>query len=135
MENEAGDKIFSGWMWDMYKEYVRKITRTASQGARSDEQMKSDYAKIYREFEIKILATDKVGMIVVFKDLDSYTFQQIEPYLSEEAFFKFLFDRYGACKFKVNLYHEGTFIATKNFKIEEGPEKWRELLKQREGKG
>ena len=135
MEDAAKDKTFSGWMWDMYKEYVRKITRTASQGARSDEQMKSDYAKIYREFEIKILATDKVGMIVVFRDLDSYTFEQIEPYLDEKAFFKFLFARYGACKFKVNLYHDGTFIATKNFKIEEGPEKWRELLKQREGKG
>jgi len=31
------------------------------------------------------------------------------------------------------VYYEGIFIATKNFKIEEGPEKWRELLKQREG--
>ena len=133
MMETAKENIFWGWMWDMYKEYVRKITRTASQGARSDEQMQSDYSKIYKEFEIKVLATDKVGMIVVFRDLDSYTFEQVEPFLEDAAFFKFLFDHYGACKFKVNLYLEGTFIATKNFKIEEGPEKWRELLKQREG--
>ena len=127
----AKENIFWGWMWDMYKEYVRKITRTASQGARSDEQMQSDYSKIYKEFEIKVLATDKVGMIVVFRDLASYTFEQVEPYLEDAAFFKFLFDHYGACKFKVNLYLDGTFIATKNFKIEEGPEKWRELLRGR----
>ena len=127
----AKENIFWGWMWDMYKEYVRKITRTASQGARSDEQMQSDYSKIYKEFEIKVLATDKVGKIVVFRDLDSYTFEQVEPYLEDAAFFKFLFDHYGACKFKVNLYLDGTFIATKNFKIEEGPEKWRELLRGR----
>jgi hypothetical protein len=125
---------YQGWIWDMFQEYVRKITRTASTGAMSLEEMQSRYQKMHREFEIKIMISDKVGMIIQFLDLDMYRFADFESVLEEPAFLKFLSDQYGGGKYKVNLYYGGTFIATKNFKIEEGPEKWRELLKQRESR-
>ena len=112
----------------MFREYVRKITRTASTGAMPEEKMQERYRTMYREFEIKIMVSDKVGMIVQFLDLDMYRFSDFEDLTDEAAFLGFLSEKYGQGKFKVNLYHNGTFIATKNFKIEEGPEKWRELL-------
>ena len=127
------DSVYEGWVWDMFQEYVRKITRTASSGAMSEEKMQTRYETIYRDFEIKIMVSDKVGMIVQFIDLDMYTYTSFENLLKPEAFLEFLSNLYGQGKFKVNLYSEGTFIATKNFKIEEGPEKWREILKGREG--
>lgn len=126
--------IYNGWMWGMFEEYVRKITRTASTGAMPPEEMQSRYLKMHREFEVKIMVSDKVGMIVQFLDLDMYRFQDFESILEGSAFLGFLAEKYGQGKFKVNLYHNGTFIATKNFKIEEGPEKWRGLLKQREAR-
>ena len=126
--------IHHDWMWDMFQEYVRKITRTASTGAMPLEEMQSRYQRMHRDFDIKIMISDKVGMIIQFLDLDMYRYTDFEPLLEPASFLNFLSEKYGGGKFKVNLYHDGTFIATKNFKIEEGPEKWRELLKQREAK-
>lgn len=122
---------YTGWMWDMFQEYVRKITRTASTGAMPPEEMRDRYERMFREFDIKIMVSDKVGMIIQFLDLDMYRYPDLEAIQKEADFLGFLFDHYGAGKFKVNLYHNGTFVATKNFKIEEGPEKWREILKSR----
>ncbi len=121
----------TGWMWDMFLEYVRKITRTASTGAKPVEEMQQQFDEMHRDFEIKIMVSDQVGMIVQFLDLDMYLFSDFENTLEDAAFLKFLSDKYGQGKYKVNLYHSHTFVATKNFKIEEGPEKWRELLKSR----
>ena len=117
----------------MFREYVRKITRTASTGAMPEEKMQERYRTMYREFEIKIMVSDKVGMIVQFLDLDMYRFHDFESLTDEAALLGFLSEKYGQGKFKINLYHNGTFIATKNFKIEEGPEKWRDLLASRKG--
>ena len=126
------DTIHQGWIWDMFQEYVRKITRTASSGAMPREEMEARFLKMYRDFDIKIMVSDKVGMIIKFLDLDNYRYSDFDACHKEPAFLKFLFGKYGAGKFKVNLYHGGTFVATKNFKIEEGPEIWREILSQRE---
>lgn len=128
------ETIYRGWIWDMFQEYVRKITRTASTGAMPLEEMQSRYQRMHQDFDIKIMISDKVGMIIQFLDLDMYRYTDFESLLEPSAFLNFLSDKYGGGKFKVNLYHDGTFIATKNFKIEEGPEKWRDLLKQREGR-
>jgi hypothetical protein len=122
------ENVYHGWIWDMFQEYVRKITRTASTGAMPLSEMQERYRGLYRDFEIKLMVSDKVGMIVQFLDLDLYRYADFEAITEESAFLKFLFEKYGQGKYKVNLYHNGTFIATKNFKIEEGPEKWRELL-------
>ena len=131
----AQNQPYHGWIWDMFQEYVRKITRTASTGAMPLEEMQSRYQKMHRDFEIKIMVSDKVGMIVQFLDLDLYHYPDFESLLEASAFLNFLSEKYGGGKFKVNLYYDGTFIATKNFKIEEGSEKWRELLKSRERGG
>ena len=116
----------------MFQEYVRKITRTASSGAMRLEKMQERYQTMYKDFEIKVMVSDKVGMIVQFLDLDVYTYSDFINLLEETAFLGFLRNKYGQGKFKVNLYHNWTFVATKNFKIEEGPEKWREILKSRD---
>lgn len=132
MEGKEKD-IFSGWMWSMFKEYVRKITRTASSGAMKEELMQARYQKMFRDFEIKTMASDKVGMIIQFLDLEDFKYQDLEAIQSESDFMSFLSERYGLGKFKVNLYYEGSFIATKNFKIETGEEKWRPLVKDNAG--
>lgn len=127
------ETIHTGWMWDMFQEYVRKITRTASTGAMPEEEMQERYRAMHRELEIKIMVSDKVGTIIQFLDLGMYRFHDFEGLTGEAAFLGFLSEKYGQGKFKINLYHNGTFIATKNFKIEEGPEKWRGLLADRKG--
>ena len=126
------ETIYTGWMWSMFREYVRKITRTASTGAMPEEELQKRYQNLHRDFEIKIMVSDKIGMIIQFIDLDMYQMGDFENLIEETPFLGFLSEKYGQGKFKVNLYHHGTFIATKNFKIEEGPEKWRGLLKSKD---
>lgn len=122
------ESLYQGWMWDMFQEYVRKITRTATTGAMSEEEMQRRFKKLHEGFEIKIMVSDKVGMIVQFLDLDLYQTEDFSKFREEKEFLAFLREKYGQGKFKVNLYDQGTFVATKNFKIEEGPELWRDLL-------
>jgi hypothetical protein len=124
------DLLFNGWLWEMFKEYVRKIRRTASSGAPTLEEMRDSYRKIFRDSSVKILVEEKVGMIVVFNDLEERTTAQLEGMLEEPALMAYLAETYGRGKFKINLYHGMTFVATKNFKVlaEALPERWREIV-------
>jgi hypothetical protein len=131
------DLLFHGWLWEMFKEYVRKIRRTASSGAPTLEEMRDSYQKIFRDSSVKILVEEKVGMIVVFNDLEERTTAQIEEMMEEPALIAYLADAYGRGKFKINLYHGMTFVATKNFKVlDEGlPERWREIVARKKAEG
>lgn len=121
---------FQGWLWEMFKEYVRKIRRTASTGAPSDDMIQESYQKIFHEASIKIMVEEKVGMIVVFHDLEERTTQQLEGMMEEKVLMAYLANTYGHGKFKINLYHGMTFVATKNFRVldESLPEIWREIV-------
>jgi hypothetical protein len=128
---EENDSFFSGWLWEMFKEYVRKIRRTASSGAPSIEEMRESYRKIFDASSVKIMVEEKVGMIVVFNDLEERTTAELTGMMEEPALMDYLAKTYGRGKFKINLYHGMTFVATKNFKVldETLPEKWREIVK------
>ncbi|MFY9271139.1 MAG: hypothetical protein WAO55_15455 [Candidatus Manganitrophaceae bacterium] len=133
------DDLFKGWLWEMFKEYVRKIRRTASHGAPELTEMKGQYQQIFSEASIKILVEEKVGMIVVFNELEERTTPQLEGMMTEEALMAYLARTYGRGKYKINLYHGLTFVATHNFKVldETLPEGWREIVarnKAAEGK-
>lgn len=114
----------------MFKEYIRKIRRSASTGAPDLKMMQEKYQEIFPEASIKILVEEKVGMIVVFNELEARTTGNLTELLSKEALMAYLAKTYGRGKFKINLYHGLTFVATRNFKIEDPslPEHWREIV-------
>lgn len=124
------ENLFKGWLWEMFKEYVRKIRRTASHGAPELSDMKEKYQKIFSEASIKILVEEKVGMIVVFNDLESRTTAELGEMMEEAELMAYLAKTYGRGKYKINLYHGLTFVATHNFKVleESLPEIWREIV-------
>lgn len=124
------EDLFKGWLWEMFKEYVRKIRRTASAGAPEVSEMKERYREIFPNASIKILVEEKIGMIVVFNDLESRTTAELEGLLEEEGLMAYLAKNYGHGKYKINLYDGLTFIATHNFKVtdESLPERWREIV-------
>ncbi len=123
---------FKSWLWYMFKEYVRKIRRSASSGAPEVSAMKEKYIQIYPEASIKIMIEEKVGMIVVFNDLEERTTAELDDILSKEQLMAYLEKTYGRGKYKINLYQGMTFIATRNFRVrleeESVPEKWREIV-------
>lgn len=121
-----------GWLWSMFKEYVRKIRRTASTGAPELTVMKEKYLSIFHEASIKILVEEKVGMIVVFNDLESRSTAELDGLFEKPQLMAYLGEKYGRGKFKINLYHGMTFVATQNFRVgledESLPEHWREIV-------
>ncbi len=135
------DIPMKGWLWDMFKEYVRKIRRTASTGAPELSVMREKYLEIFPDASIKILVEEKVGMIVVFNDLESRTTAELTELIELPALMAYLEKNYGRGKYKINLYHGLTFVATRNFKVkhedESIPELWREIVaknKEKEAK-
>ncbi|HIE64363.1 MAG: hypothetical protein ABGX83_08915 [Nitrospira sp.] len=103
--------------------------------------MKIRYEQIYPEASIKIMIEEKVGMIVVFNDLEERTTAELDDILSQEQLMAYLEKTYGRGKYKINLYEGMTFIATRNFRVkledESVPEIWREIVarnKAAEGK-
>ncbi|HEY5600414.1 MAG TPA: hypothetical protein VIK48_06950 [Candidatus Manganitrophaceae bacterium] len=134
------DDLFTGWLWEMFKEYVRKIRRTASTGAPELSDMKEKYQKIFPEASVKILVEEKVGMIVVFNELETRSTAELQGLMEQARLMAHLAETYGRGKYKINLYHGLTFIATHNFRVEDEslPERWREIVarnKAAEGKG
>ncbi len=121
-----------GWLWSMFKEYVRKIRRTASTGAPALKVMQAKYQSIYPEASIKILVEEKVGMIVVFNDLESRTTAELDGLMENEQLMAYLAKTYGRGKYKINLYHGMTFVATQNFRVEDESltELWRPMVEK-----
>jgi hypothetical protein len=124
------ENLFHGWLWEMFAEYVRKIRRTASTGAPAIEGIKEKYQQIFHDASVKFLVEEKVGMIVVFNELEERTTAQLKDLMEETALMAYLAKTYGHGKYKINLYHGMTFVATHNFKVldESLPEIWREIV-------
>jgi hypothetical protein len=122
--------LFQGWLWEMFREYVRKIRRTASTGAPELSVMQVQYQQLFPESSVKFLVEEKRGMIVVFNDLEDRTTAQLSGMMEEPQLLKYLAETYGRGKYKINLYHGMTFVATHNFKVldETLPERWREKV-------
>ncbi len=123
---------FKGWLWEMFKEYIRKIERTASTGAPELSMIKEKYQAIFPNGSIMILVEEKVGMIVVFNELESRETSELTDLMEEEKLLAYLEKHYGRGKYKINFYNGLTFIATHNFRVkleeESVPEIWREIV-------
>ena len=121
-----------GWLWEMFREYVRKIRRTASSGAPTVSVMREKYVEIFPEASIKILIEEKVGMIVIFNELEERTTDELKDIFELPKLMAYLEKNYGRGKYKINLYHGMTFVATRNFRVkledESVPEIWRGIV-------
>jgi hypothetical protein len=124
------ENLFTGWLWEMFREYVRKIRRTASTGAPAIEGIKEKYSQIFHGASVKFLVEEKVGMIVVFNELEERTTAQLKDIMEEPSLMAYLAKTYGHGKYKINLYDGMSFVATHNFKVmdESLPETWREIV-------
>ncbi len=123
---------FKSWLWEMFKEYIRKIQRKASTGAPELAEIKKKYQEIFPNGSIKILVEEKVGMIVIFNDLESRKTSELVDLMELEELMAYLEKSYGRGKYKINFYDGITFIATRNFRVrleeEDVPELWREIV-------
>ncbi len=122
------DKLYAGLTWDLYKEHVKKFSHAAVKGLPTEEEMKETLASFVDTSTVKVLAQEKVGMVVTFHWLDTFPARDVCEVTDVKGF---LSGRYGGGKFKLNLYHGINFLSTKNWETE-GPPLWKTMIRTSE---
>jgi len=120
------EDIWQGLVWDLYKEHVKKFSHAMVKGMPSEEEMKATVLQILPESTVKVLAQEKVGMVVQFHFMAVYPALEVAKVPVSEVK-SFLAQRFGGGKFKLNLYHGINFLSTKNFETE-GPPLWKDMV-------
>lgn len=123
MENP---EIWQGLVWDLYKEHVKKFSHAMVKGMPTEAEMKATVIQMLPEATVKVLAQEKVGMVVQFHHMATYPAKEV-AIIPVSEIKKFLAERFGGGKFKLNLYQGIHFLSTKNYETE-GPPIWRDLV-------
>ena len=106
------------WFWNLLEDYIKRRTRQAKGQEYTKTDMEEDFKKVLPECRLKVYALIPAGMGMEFKLIGRYN--AIDLYHIEDPV-PFLGENYGGGKFKVNIYHEGTFAGTENFKTHGEP--------------
>ncbi|HEX9758819.1 MAG TPA: hypothetical protein VGB26_13635 [Nitrospiria bacterium] len=125
MENQD---IYKGMVWDLYREHIKKFSHAQVKGYPSEEEQKSAFQTLLPDSTVKVLAQEKVGMVVQFHFMDRYKAMDMAFVENVKGF---LSERFGGGKFKLNLYNGINFLSTKNFETE-GPPLWKDMIKEEE---
>lgn len=112
------------WIWDIYKDYVRKSLRRLKNYEPSEAQLQQAFIDIMSESTVSVLVQEPWQTGVRFKGLTKYTAADMMPLLANPD--SFLLENFGGGKFKLNFHQGMNFIGTKNFKPE-GEAKWRDM--------
>ncbi|MBI5427792.1 MAG: hypothetical protein HZA02_05875 [Nitrospinae bacterium] len=108
------------WFWNLLEDYLKRRARQKKGPDYTRDDMDEDFRQILPETKLKFYALVPAGMGMEFKLIGKYETPELThledpvPYIAE---------KYGGGKFKVNIYHQGTFAGTENYKAHGDP-KW-----------
>ncbi len=122
------------WVYELLREYARKAVRRAKGDEPTEDEILATFKTIVADCTIRLLATEKVGMVLVFRDLETYPPDDPKRRQLIGDPTAFIAERFGGGKFKVNFYQGENFAATRNF-VTEGEPRWKVWLAAREGGG
>jgi hypothetical protein len=113
-------KARNWWFWNLLDDYIKRRTRQAKGPDYTKEDKDEEFKKVLPETKLKFYALVPAGMGMEFKLIGRYNSSEL---FHIEDPVPFIGETYGGGKFKVNIYHEGTFAGTENFKAH-GEPKW-----------
>lgn len=119
------------WVYELLREYARKSARRAKGDEPTEDEILVTFKAVVSGSTIRLLATEKVGMILVFRDLETYPSDDPRHRQLIGDPTAFIAERFGGGKFKVNFYEGENFAATRNF-VTEGEPLWKAWLAARE---
>ncbi|PIQ96721.1 MAG: hypothetical protein COV67_07980 [Nitrospinae bacterium CG11_big_fil_rev_8_21_14_0_20_56_8] len=111
------------WFWNLMEDYLKRRARQKNGPAYTRDHMDDDFKRILPETKLKVFALIPSGMGMEFKLIGFYETPEL---IEVEDPVPFIQEKYGGGKFKVNIYHEGTFAGTENFKTHGDPH-WVEI--------
>ena len=111
------------WFYNLMEDYLKRRAKHKIGPTYTRDDCEDDFKKILGETNLKFYVMLPLGMGMEFKLIGKFkTPELIEiedpvPYITEN---------YGGGKYKVNIYHQGTFCGTENYKAH-GHSKWVEV--------
>ena len=112
------------WAWDLIEPYLKKNLTNRGVEHPTKRQLLEEFASVWPEFTATIMVQEPWMRTIRFKRLVRLASAEMGAFLEDPK--KFIGDRFGGGKFKMNLHHGMHFVNTKNFKPE-GPPLWKDL--------
>jgi len=116
--------MIAQWAWELIEPYLRKTLANRGVERPTTRQLLEEFARVWPEFTATIMVQEPWMGTIRFKRLAKLPSTGMTEFLLDPR--KFIGDRFGGGKFKVNFHHGLHFVNTKNFKPE-GPPLWKDL--------
>ncbi|HLC42651.1 MAG TPA: hypothetical protein VJO34_13635 [Methylomirabilota bacterium] len=116
--------VIAEWAWELVEPYLRKRLQNRNVERPTKRQLLEEFAQVWPEFAATILVQEPYMGTIRFKRLVKLASGEMYPFLGDPL--KWVGERFGGGKFKMNLHHGMHFVNTKNFKPE-GPPTWKDL--------
>ncbi|HUF10870.1 MAG TPA: hypothetical protein VMO47_16240 [Rhodothermales bacterium] len=112
------------WLWPVFKSYIeRDLARKGLEDPSEEELAEALFATV-GACAVTILVQEPWQNSVRFKALARMPVAEATDLLADPM--KYLAERYGGGKFKLNFHEGWHFVATQNFKPD-GPPRWTDL--------
>ena len=111
------------WFFNLLEDHLKRRARQAHGREHTRDQMDTDMMQLLPDTNLKFYALVPSGMGMEFKLIAKYETPEL---IHLEDPVPFITETFGGGKFKVNIYHEGTFAGTENYKAHGDP-KWKEI--------
>ena len=112
------------WAWNLIEPYLKRNLWNRGVEHPTKKQLLEEFGRVWPQFTVTILVQEPWVGTVRFKRLAKLPSAEMDPLL--EAPEKFIAQRFGGGKFKLNFHHGLHFVNTKNLKPE-GPPIWKDL--------
>ncbi len=117
--------MIAQWAWGLIEPYLKKNLANRGVERPTKRQLLEEFARVWPEFTATVMVQEPWMGTIRFKRLAKLSAAEMDDFLEDPK--KFIGDRFGGGKFKVNFHHGLHFVNTKNFKPE-GPSLWKDLL-------
>ncbi len=121
MKDEA---VLPQWAWELIEAYLKKNLANRGVERPTKRQLLEEFARVWPAFTATIMVQEPWMGTIRFKRLARLSSREMDAFLEDPM--KFIGERFGGGKFKMNLHHGLHFVSTKNFKPE-GPPLWKDL--------
>ncbi|MFQ5481187.1 MAG: hypothetical protein ACE5ER_00410 [Nitrospinaceae bacterium] len=116
-------KAQNWWFFNLLEDHLKRRAKHKHGSDYTKQQMREDMMTFLHETKLKVYALVPVGMGMEFKLIGKYDTPEL---IEIEDPVPFIAEKYGGGKYKVNIYHAGTFAGTENYKAKGDP-KWVEI--------
>jgi hypothetical protein len=116
--------MIARWAWDLIEPYLRKNLANRGVERPTKRDLLEEFGRVWPAFTATILVQEPWMGTIRFKRLARLGATGMGPFLADPA--KYIGERFGGGKFKLNLHHGMHFVSTRNFKPD-GPPLWKDL--------